>query len=78
MANKHFDEFREVESKILRFTMVKDNLRVIAEHVDLADQFSNSIELNAEVIEETLDELKDLLETIEGREPECMTEEEDK
>lgn len=77
MAKKHFEEFREVENKILRLTMVRDNLRVIAEHVDLGDQFSNSIELNSEILEETVLELNELLATIEGRDNEGNAVEED-
>lgn len=70
MANKHFEEFREVESKILRLTMAKDNLRIIAERAGLESEISNAIDLDAGVIEETLDELKELLEIIEDRDTE--------
>ena len=72
MAKEHFNDFREAEKKILRLTMVKDNLDVIAEgfsNMDIDDLCINAVQLNADIIEEVVEELKEILDTIEGREP---------
>lgn len=42
MANKLFEEFRQVESKILRLTMARDNLRIISERAGLESDVSNA------------------------------------
>ncbi len=69
MANNYFKEFREVESRIQRLVKAKDNLRIISERAGLEMDINNAIDLSAVIIEETLAELKELLDIIEEREP---------
>ncbi len=69
MANNYFKEFMEVESRIQRLVKAKDNLRIISERAGLEMDINNAIDLSAVIIEETLAELKELLDIIEEREP---------
>lgn len=71
-TREQFDDFRKVEEKLCTLTMVKDNLSVIAEglrNMDVDDECSNAVELDSEVIKTTVDEMKEILERIEGIEP---------
>nr|WP_297708176.1 hypothetical protein [uncultured Butyrivibrio sp.] len=68
-TREQFDDFRKVEEKLCTLTMVRDNLSVIAEglrNMDVDDECSNAVELDSEVIKTTVDEMKEILERIEG------------
>ncbi len=67
-TREQFEDFRQVERKLYRLTMVRDNLSVITEglrHMEVDAECCNAVELNSEIIRMTVDEMKEILERIE-------------